>query len=86
MTRTGRTLTEYMKMGAAGKVALLSFINHLPQDSALRFEMDPKNESTEWFTTLKTNKILADLFNSALDFFCVIAAGCSGISTLFGKR
>ena len=26
MTRTGRTLTEYMEMGAAGMVALISFI------------------------------------------------------------
>ena len=64
MTRTGRTLSEYMEMGAAGMVALLSFINYLPEDSALRFEMDPKSESREWFTTLKTNKILADLFDA----------------------
>lgn len=64
MTRTGRILSEYMEMGAAGMVALLSFINYLPEDSALRFEMDPKSESREWFTTLKTNKILADLFDA----------------------
>ena len=51
-------------MGAAGMVALLSFINYLPEDSALRFEMDPKSETREWFTTLKTNKILADLFDA----------------------
>lgn len=52
-----------MEMGAAGVVALLSFINYLPPDSALRYEMDPKEESREWYTTLKTNKILADLFD-----------------------
>ena len=63
MTRTGRTLTEYMDMGAAGRVALLSFINHLPPDSELRSAMDPNSETREWFTTLKTNKILADLFD-----------------------
>ena len=63
MTRTGRTLTEYMHMGAAGKVALLSFINHLPPDSALRAVMEPEDEVGEWFTTKKTNMILADLFD-----------------------
>ena len=52
-----------MEMGAAGRVALLSFINHLPPDSALRAAMDPGSETSEWFTTLKTNKILADLFD-----------------------
>lgn len=63
MTRTGRTLNEYMEMGAAGKVALLSFINYLPPDSALRSETEPDNEAREWLTTFKTNKILADIFD-----------------------
>ena len=63
MTRTGRTLTEYINMGAAGKVALLSFINHLPPDSELRAEMEPQDEFGEWYTTKKTNMILADLFD-----------------------
>ena len=61
MTRTGRTLTEYLEMGAAGMVALISFINYLPPDSELSKEMNPKEEFAEWYTTLKTNKILADL-------------------------
>lgn len=63
MTRTGRTLTEYIEMGAAGKVALVSFISYLPPDSALRIELDPKNEFAIWETTAKTNAILADLFD-----------------------
>ena len=63
MTRTGRTLTEYMHMGAAGKVALLSFINYLPMDSQLRQAMDPQDEVGEWSTTKKTNIILADIFD-----------------------
>lgn len=63
MTRTGRTLTEYMDMGSAGIVALLSFIKYLPPDSAMRSEMDPKDEYGEWYTTRKTNIILADLFD-----------------------
>lgn len=63
MTRTGRTLSEYMEMGAAGKVALLSFIGNLTPDSALAREMDPKDERGAWYTTVKTNAILADLFD-----------------------
>lgn len=63
MTRTGRTLAEYENMGAAGLVALLSFINYLPHDSALRSEMDPDDEYGEWNTTRKTNVILADIFD-----------------------
>ena len=63
MTRTGRTLTEYIDMGAAGLFALLSFVNHIPPDAALRMEMEPDNEAVEWFGTFKTNKILADIFD-----------------------
>ena len=63
MTRTGRTLSEYMDMGAAGMVALLSFIEFLPADSALNKSMNPKDEFGIWNTTLKTNAILADLFD-----------------------
>ena len=63
MTRTGRTLSEYIDMGAAGMVALLSLINYLPMDSQLRQAMDPQDEVGEWSTTKKTNMILADLFD-----------------------
>ena len=63
MTRTGRTLSEYIDMGAAGMVALLSFINYLPMDSRLRQAMDPQDEVGEWSTVKKTNIILADLFD-----------------------
>ena len=63
MTRTGRTLSEYAEMGAAGKVALLSFINYLPPDSRLREAMDLQDEVGEWSTVKKTNMILADLFD-----------------------
>lgn len=64
MTRTGRTLTEYLEMGAAGKVALISFIKHLTPDSALNRDMNPKDEYGAWYTTMQTNKILADLFDA----------------------
>ena len=63
MTRTGRTLSEYIDMGAAGMVALLSFINYLPPDSQLRQAMDPQDEVGEWSTVKKTNIILADIFD-----------------------
>lgn len=65
MTRTGRTLNEYIAMGAAGKVALISFIKYLPHDSALKREMNPKDEEIlEWSTQTKTNAILADIFDA----------------------
>ena len=64
MTRTGRTLSEYLEMGASGRIALISFINYLPPDAALRRAMNPDNETAEWNTTMKTNAILADIFDA----------------------
>lgn len=64
MTRTGRTLTEYMEMGAAGIVALISFINFLPPDARLYQEMHPKDEYGQWQTAMKTNAILADIYDA----------------------
>ena len=64
MTRTGRTLNEYLQMGASGILALISFVNYLPPDSALRSEEESKGEVGDWFTTLKTNVILADIFDA----------------------
>lgn len=63
MTRTGRTLEEYMDMGAAGKVALISFIQNLPPDSALVKAQRPKDEIASWYSTAKTNDLLADIFD-----------------------
>ena len=63
MTRTGHTLTEYMNMGAAGRLALISFIRNLPPDSALYKAEHPKDEFGDWYLTAKTNLILADLFD-----------------------
>jgi len=64
MTRTGRTLDEYMGMGVAGVVALVSFTRHLPPDSATWLEMHPGDDAWPWATTAKTNAILADLFDA----------------------
>ena len=53
-----------MAMGVPGRVALVSFVKHLRPDSALRRAQDPRGELPEWATTLKTNAILADLFDA----------------------
>lgn len=53
-----------MNMGAAGKVALISFIKFLTPDSALSRDMNPKDEFGIWYTPVQTNKILADLFDA----------------------
>lgn len=45
-------------------VALVSFVEHLPIDSELGKEMNPKEEMPLWCTTLKTNIILADIFDA----------------------
>ena len=63
MTRTGRTINEYLRLGAAGKVALISFIRYLPPDSALYQDMNPKDEFGAWYSTMKTNAILADIYD-----------------------
>ena len=64
MTRTGRTLSEYIDMGAAGLVALISFIQNLPPDSALNRAVNPKDEFGSWCSQYKTNVILADMFDA----------------------
>lgn len=65
MTRTGRNLDEHMAQGAPGKVALCSFLRHLPPDSALYRELHPDDDGLWlWTTTAKTNAILADLFDA----------------------
>ena len=64
MTRTGRTLSEYMAMGVAGKAALVAFVRHLPPDSATWKAAHPREaDDSAWLTTAKTNVILADIFD-----------------------
>ena len=50
-------------MGAAGKVALISFIENLPTGSALKQALNPEDEYRAWYETIKTNAILADIFD-----------------------
>ena len=63
MTMTGRTLCEYGAMGAGGMLALVAFVRHLPPDSATWRAANPDDEHGTWCTTLKTNAILADIFD-----------------------
>lgn len=51
-------------MGAAGKVALLSFIRYLPPESELKREMNPKDEIGQWNSVQQTNILLADIFDA----------------------
>ena len=66
MTGTGRTLSEYMAMGAAGRAALVAFIKHAGPGTALRREMGgaEAEEAARWGTALQTNAILADIFDA----------------------
>lgn len=55
--------------------ALGAFIKHLPPDSALIRELHP--EESAWATTLKTNSILADIY----DVLSAINANLAAIGT-----
>lgn len=63
MAMTGRTLGEYLDMGAAGRVALVHFVQCLGIDSALAREAGGI-EAAEWHTRMKTNILLADLWDA----------------------
>lgn len=45
-------------------VALISFINYLPPDSALYTEMHPDDEFGIWNTRAKTNAMIADFIDA----------------------
>ena len=56
-----------MDMGAAGKVALIHFLKHIQPDTALAQELGGM-EANEWASTMKTNSMLADLFDKLNEF------------------
>lgn len=64
MTMTGRTLSEYTSMGAAGMVALVSFMRYMPPESMTYREMHPRDELGKWGTRSRTNAILADIYDA----------------------
>ncbi len=67
MTRTGRTLDEYLAMGAPGIGALVHFVEHLGPDSALSRADDERGRFPEPYTaTLATNVLLSDIFDAVM--------------------
>jgi len=65
MTRTGRTLSEYMAMGAPGRAALVAFLRYVPPDSPTWRAMHPREaDDAAWTTVAKTNVILADIYDA----------------------
>lgn len=64
MTMTGRTLSEYMSMGADGRIALAAFIRLAPPESALYRASHPSDELPSWGGLYKTNAILADIYDA----------------------
>lgn len=77
MTRTGRTLAEYIDMGAAGTVALCHFVAHLPADSVTISEASGYDYLPQWTSTLKTNAMLADLYDSISALRYIVTASRS---------
>lgn len=80
MTRTGRTLAEYMDMGAAGLVALSHFVAHLPADSATVCEASGYDGMHSWSSHVRTNAMLADVYDniSALRYTLVASRSKRG--------
>lgn len=64
MTRTGRTLAEYVSQGPDGRIALAAFLCYAPPDSMVYRETHPGDELPEWATRIKTNAILADMYDA----------------------
>ncbi len=64
MTMTGRCMREWTDIGAAGMVALVHFVRHLDARSALIAETREHGEELrEWSCGLRTNSLLADLYD-----------------------
>lgn len=78
MTRTGRTLSEYEAMGAAGTVALVSFYRHLGPDSATWRAEHPDDELPPWTERAQTNAMLADIYDAVAHLAAITAAHGTG--------
>jgi len=63
MTRTGRTLAEYLGMGADGMSALAHFCRHLDADSATWREVAGHADYAAWSDRLMAVRLLADLYD-----------------------
>ena len=64
MCRTGRTLHEYMGMGAAGMVALAHFVRHIDTDSATWRAVNGRTGWAGWNDRYATNRILTDVYDA----------------------
>lgn len=78
MTRTGRTLAEYERMGAAGVIALVSFVKHAGPDTALWRAVNPDDEMPEWTERRQTNAMLADIYDAVVRLAAITAAHGTG--------
>lgn len=78
MTMTGRTLAEYDRMGAAGTVALVSFVKHAGPGTALWRAVNPEDELPGWTERRQTNAMLADIYDALARLIAVTAAHGTG--------
>lgn len=62
MAATGRTLSEFIEQGPPGVVALAHFLAHIGPDTATWHELEGSG-ARMWSSTLKSNAVLADLFD-----------------------
>ena len=64
MTRTGRSTAEWAALGATGIVALAHFVKQLDISSRTYAEMHDSAWLSGWSMRIKTNALLADLFDA----------------------
>lgn len=77
MTRTGRSLDEWIEGGAAGIVALSRFIKCLPLDSKTACALSGYEHMDEWHERMKTNMLLADVYDNLSAFRYLFATSKS---------
>lgn len=73
MTMTGRTLQEYLDMGGEGIIALAHFAVNLGLDSATICAESGFTRQSEWTYRMKTNAILADIYDAIQAFSYIFA-------------
>ena len=63
MVQTGRTLEEYIAMGAPGVVALAHYNAHMGLDTATFRSAQGLKDGMEWSSSFKQAALLADLYD-----------------------
>lgn len=74
MVQTGRTLEEYMGMGAPGVVALAHFNMHLDMDTATWRAVQGLSDSMEWSSQFKQAAMMADMYDLVAQAASALAA------------